>query len=407
MLLAVLSGFVRETYRLFIDISPYLLIGFLFAGLLHTLFGEKLIRRHFSRSGLASIFKASLFGVPLPVCSCGVIPLAESLRRDGASKSSTMAFLVSTPTSGIDSILATYALMGPIFAIFRPIAAFVSGIFVGSVTHLATKKDKDQVEIHPHSGNGETGGKKSFKQAFYYGFKVLPSELAGWLTVGVLIGGVISALVPADFGQRYLHSPFLAYLVILLISIPIYVCATGSIPIAASLMAKGVLPGAALAFLIAGPATNTVTISFVYKRLGRKIAILYVISIAVVAVISGLIFDSLWTGSSGDGGLIAAGGEFIPNGIKIASAVLMILVLLNSRFDLNRLKTRNRNNLQEIIVPDMNCPECQLKVNEALTGMPGIKTVLIDLKRRKVAVDTTLGREQLLDRLKSAGYHPE
>ena len=289
MIVTGILNILNETFKLFIEISPYLILGFLFAGLLHILIGEKTIRKHFSKGGFIPTVKAAIFGIPLPVCSCGVIPLAESLQKDGASKSATMAFLVSTPSSGIDSILATYALLGPIFAIFRPIASLISGILIGVVTHINDKKEKFISKIKKEFTNNTN--KKSLKEAFTYGFKVIPSEIANWLIIGVLIGGAITALVPADFGIKYLHSPFLNYLVILLISIPIYICATGSIPIAASLIAKGVLPGAALALLIAGPATNTVTIAFVYKRMGKRITILYILSIIIVSVVAGLLFD--------------------------------------------------------------------------------------------------------------------
>ena len=325
---------LQETIHLFLEISPYLLIGFFFAGLLHTLLGETYIQKHFSHGGTLASIKATLFGIPLPVCSCGVIPLAESLRRDGASKSSTMAFLVSTPSSGIDSIFATYALLGPLYALFRPLASLVSGIAVGAATHISEKDENKNAEPKISANNRKQ--KKSFKNVFDYGFKVIPGEIAKWLIIGVLVGGAIAALVPSDFGSKYLQSPFLTYLVILLISVPIYICATGSIPIAASLIAKGVLPGAALALLIAGPATNTVTISFVYKRMGKKITILYVLTIVVISVLMGLLFDLFFTTSSGNLSFVSPGGKFMPEWLKITSAIAMVLVFINAKFDFSK-----------------------------------------------------------------------
>ncbi len=201
----LLARVVQETVRLFAEMSPYLLLGFFFAGLLHVLLGEAYIKKHFAVSGAWASVKAAIFGVPLPVCSCGVIPLAESLRRDGASKSATMSFLVSTPSSGVDSIFATYALMGPVYAVFRPIASFVSGILVGIATHWQEKREnKAEPGAEPAAANpGKKETKKSFKEIFVYGFRVIPSEIANWLIIGVVIGGVITALVPADFGSRY------------------------------------------------------------------------------------------------------------------------------------------------------------------------------------------------------------
>jgi hypothetical protein len=411
-ILGVLEKFAAETLRLFIEISPYLILGFLFAGLLHTLLGEKYIRKHFARSGLWSTIKAAIFGVPLPVCSCAVIPLAESLRKDGASKSATMSFLVSTPSSGVDSILATYALMGPVYAVFRPVASFLSGILVGIITHLNGGEKEISQPADSQETNNNNPGQKSLKEVFVYGFKVIPAEISKWLLIGVVVGGAISALVPNDFGAKYLlGSPLLNYVVILLISIPLYVCATGSIPIAASLIAKGVLPGAALALLIAGPATNSVTISFVYKRMGKRIAVIYLFSIIAVSVVTGLIFDLLWKSIGANIDLVSAGGVHLPDGIKYAAAVFMALIFLNSRFDLRKLlRIKNipviSKNLHTIKVPDMTCRHCKMKISTALSRMPGIQSVSIDLNAREAAVESALDRQVILDRIKQEGYQP-
>jgi len=412
-ILILLEKFVSETFRLFIEISPYLLLGFLFAGLLHTILGEKYIQKHFSKSGLWSTIKAAIFGIPLPVCSCAVIPLAESLRKDGASKSATMSFLVSTPSSGVDSILATYALMGPIFAVFRPIASFLSGILVGIVTHLkgGEKKSPPPAAVT----NNNKNRKKSLREVFVYGFKVLPAEIAKWLVIGVILGGAISALVPDDFGAKYLlGSSVLNYVVILLISIPLYVCATGSIPIAASLMAKGVLPGAALALLIAGPATNSVTISFVYKRMGKKVTVFYVLSIVVVSVVTGLIFDALWAKIGASIDLVTAGGAHMPQSINISAAVLMAVVFLNSRYPLEKIfktkrsdKMEENKNLHKIKVPDMTCQHCMMRITDALRQVPEIHSVSVDLNKKEVAVDSTLERQVIVDNIKQIGYQPQ
>ncbi|MFC2155855.1 permease [Acidobacteriota bacterium] len=408
MITNIVRDFFVETYRLFVEISPYLILGFFFAGLLHTLLGEKYIKKHFAKSGMWSTIKAALFGIPLPVCSCGIIPLTESMRRDGASKSAAMAFLVSTPSSGVDSIFATYALMGPVFAVFRPIASFFSGIMVGIVTHLGGGKKENQKPLKQEiETTNTTARKKSFGQALHYGFVVIPSEIAKWLIIGVVVGGAISSFVPADFGSNYLNSPLLSYVMILLISVPIYVCATGSIPIAAALIAKGVLPGAALAFLIAGPATNTVTMSFVYKRMGKKVTLLYILSIVVVSVATGLIFDLIWKSSAVDIGFITAGGEFLPYPLKIISALALIVVFFNSKYDLRRIVKMSKENLFKIKVPDMTCQHCKMTISEALKSMPEVKSVHIDLNSKEVAVESDVDQSLILNRIKEEGYHPE
>ena len=407
MIFNLLRDIFFETFRLFIEISPYLILGFLFAGLIHILIGERYIKKHFSKSGIVPTVKAAIFGIPLPVCSCGVIPLAESLRKDGASKSSTMAFLVSTPSSGIDSILATYALLGPVFAIFRPIASLISGTLIGIITHFNEKKEKIISKIKSIAENNNSKNSKSIREAFNHGFKVIPSEIANWLVIGVLIGGAISALVPADFGVKYLHSPFLNYAIILLISIPIYICATGSIPIAASLIAKGVLPGAALALLIAGPATNTVTISFVYKRMGKKITFLYILSIIAVSVAAGLFFDLILIRGKLNLGFISGGGKFLPQSIKVLSAVVLVFIFINSKFDLWRPKMKENKKTLNLKVPDMTCQHCKVKITDALNSIPDVKSVSIDLKTKEVMVETEADKKTIIDKIKKEGYNPE
>lgn len=422
-MLKLLEKFAVETYRLFIEISPYLILGFFFAGLLHTLLGEKYIQKHFAKSGIWSTIKAAIFGIPLPVCSCAVIPLAESLRKDGASKSSTMAFLVSTPSSGIDSIMATYALMGPVFAVFRPIASLISGVIVGIVTHFkGGEKENNQqiqpVEMSKQNSNGikpDSKPKKSIKEVFTYGFKVIPSEISKWLVIGVIIGGAISALVPAEFGVKYLMgSPLLNYVVILLISVPLYVCATGSIPIAAALITKGVLPGAALALLVAGPATNSVTISFVYKKMGKKVAFFYVLSIVIAAVAAGVVFDLLVPVSALDLTFVTGGkGAHLPEYVKIVCAVIMVYIFMNSKYDISIMKLFKRStpmegkNIHTVKVPDMTCQHCKMKITKSIESMPNAQLVSVDLENKEVAVQSEAGRQAVIDRIKTEGYNPE
>ncbi|MCK4890167.1 MAG: permease [Candidatus Aminicenantes bacterium] len=398
-----IQNFIDETIFLFLEISPYLIVGFFFAGVVHTLLGESYIKKHFSKSGIASTVKATILGIPLPICSCGVIPIAESLRKDGASKSSVMSFLVSTPSSGVDSIFATYALMGPVFAIFRPIASLISGIIVGIATHFNEKES----ETYTETGK-EAKKEKNFKDAFVYGFKVLPSEIAQWLLAGVVVGGLISALIPHDFAATYLSTPFLHYFVILLISVPLYVCATGSIPIAASLLMKGILPGAVLAFLIAGPATNTVTLSFVWKRLGKKVAVIYLISIVLTSIVLGVIFDLL-TGEFNITQVSAhAHAESGPGLITQISGILLMLLLINSRYDLFRLFKKNKEgNMEKIKVSDMTCNHCKMTITNTLKSVQGIGKFVVLIDEKEVRYDGVAGLELVKDKIREAGFKPE
>ena len=275
----VLVGIITAAWNLLLEMSPYLLLGFLAAGILNIFIPKEKIYKHLAGNNIKSIVKASIFGMPLPICSCGVIPVAAYLRQKGAGKGSTVSFLSSTPTSGIDSILATYSLLGPLFAIIRPVAALFAGIFGGILTNISrsTHKKDSPPPLNGSSCNiCSTPTPHSFslldkiKSIFNYAFLDLIGDIGKWIIIGILIGSVIGFLIPGNIIEKYLGTPVLAYPLMLLISIPMYICATGSIPIAASLILKGMTPGAGLVFLIAGPATNAATLSFTGGKLGKR-----------------------------------------------------------------------------------------------------------------------------------------
>ena len=297
---------VAESVDLFVRMSPYLLFGFLFAGLLHVFVSLDMIARHLGRSNLWSVIKAVILGIPLPLCSCGVIPAAVALRQKGASRGAVMSFLIATPITGVDSILATYSLLGLFFTIARIVASCVTALVAGVLGNVLLAPDHIPEEFHtdpnmrceacePVVGDGTAlHARGPFSELFRYAFVELLGDIWKWLLIGVLIGGVIAAVLPGTFIEQYLGSGWQAMLLMLIIGIPMYVCSTGSIPIAAALMLKGLSPGAALVFLLAGPATNAVTITVVSKELGRGATVLYVASIAVMSVLMGMLLNALW-----------------------------------------------------------------------------------------------------------------
>ena len=270
-------GVLCEIWSLLAEMAPYLLFGFSIAGILHVLLPGNRIGKYLSGNSLRSIVRASLIGVPLPICSCGVIPVAAHIKKQGAGNAPTLSFLTSTPTTGVDSIMATYALLGPLFAIIRPVCAFFAGTLAGimvrfsekEIKDIEKKENKDPCVICKIDTEHEHTLKEKTKEIFRYAFKVLLQDVGKWLVIGIVTGGMISYFISTDFIERYLGNPFLAYPIMFLIAIPLYVCATGSIPIAASLILKGMSPGAGLVFLIAGPATNTATLSFVGGNVPR------------------------------------------------------------------------------------------------------------------------------------------
>lgn len=316
--------YLNELLTTLNEMSPYLILGFFISGLLHVYVPKNLYSRFLQRKGLGSVMWAAILGVPLPLCSCGVIPTAVSLKKEGASDGATVAFLVGTPQTGVDSILATYSLLGLPFAIIRPIASFFVGIFGGvlvdkfgdkapskkstpqpkpapTFNSYSTPTDDcctshccchnhDKVETHTNTPPKESF-KDSFVRALKYGFVDMMHDFGKWLVIGLLIAAAITAFIPSEVFAVFKDYYILNILLILLISAPMYICATGSIPIALSLILKGVTPGAAFVLLLAGPATNVASLIILRKEIGTRKTAIYLASIIVGAVACALVID--------------------------------------------------------------------------------------------------------------------
>lgn len=278
--------------------APYLLLGFFMAGVLSVFVPVSFIETHLGKRGLWQIIKASLLGVPIPLCSCSVIPVAASLRRHGATKGAAISFLTSTPQTGVDSIAATWGLLGPLFASFRVLIAFITGCICGASIEAFTPPSKNSEngcdDDHCPACNPKSGTHK-WKQVFSYGFGVLPRDIGRALLVGILVSGLLGALIPEDFFVRALHSEWLSMLAVMALGIPLYVCSTGSIPIALAMIGAGLSPGAALVFLVTGPATNAATIATVFKTMGRRAVAVYLFTLAACALAAGWILNRILT----------------------------------------------------------------------------------------------------------------
>lgn len=323
-LVEILEKFFWQFITLFSEMAPFLLLGFLLAGILHVWVPNHLYVPKISKPNFKSVLWSALFGVPLPICSCGVIPTSIALRKEGASKGASVSFLISTPATGVDSILATYSLLGGPFAILRPVAAFVTAMLGGVFTNLVTKNEPEtgvavigesheHEHHHEHHHEREHCGcegdhcscdhddhdeheKRSFaqkvKETFEYGFVNMIGDVSKWLIIGLLLGALIAAFVPDDF-FLFLHEyPLLCMLVVLVLAMPMYTCATGSIPLALALVEKGVTPGAALVLLMAGPATSIASMLVVGKAFGKRTLVAYLVSIAFGAMFFGFIVDT-------------------------------------------------------------------------------------------------------------------
>ena len=319
-LVEILEKFVWQLVTLFSEMAPFLLLGFLLAGILHVWVPNHLYVPKISKTNFKSVLWSALFGIPLPICSCGVIPTSIALRKEGASKGASVSFLISTPATGVDSILATYSLLGGPFAILRPVAAFVTAMLGGLFTNVVTKNEPETGvavvgETHePHhehehcdcegdhcscsqEGHDEHS-KKSFvqkvRETLEYGFVNMIGDVSKWLIIGLLLGALIAAFVPDDF-FLFLHEyPLLCMVVVLVLAMPMYTCATGSIPLALALVEKGITPGAALVLLMAGPATSIASMLVVGKAFGKRTLAAYLTSIALGALFFGFIIDTFF-----------------------------------------------------------------------------------------------------------------
>ena len=313
-----------------VEMSPYLLFGFFMAGVLSVLISQQLVERHLGGKGIWPVLKASIFGVPLPLCSCGVIPVSMSLHKHGAGKGSTIAFLLSTPQTGVDSIFVTLSLLGPVFAIFRPIMAFVTGIIGGILVDMFSPGPEDGQLAPPKCTDeccGGAGNNRKIARGLKYGFVTLPQDIGRAMLVGLVIAAFISALVPDDYFAEKLGTGIFAMVAMMFLGIPVYVCATASVPIAAALILKGLTPGAALVFLMTGPATNAASFVTIWKILGRATAITYLATIAGCAILGGILLDYIAAGVDFEV-VTRHHGWMLPQAVKNISAVVLLAVLV-------------------------------------------------------------------------------
>ena len=301
--------FVSGAWDILGQMSPYLLFGFLVAGVLHLLIPTAWVERHLGGEGVLASLKASAIGVPLPLCSCSVIPVAASLRKQGAGRGPTIAFLISTPQTGVDSIAVTYSMLGGVYAIYRPLVALISGLIGGAVTAQVTRSESDEspeeknesasaeesaCAVEDQSSTDPLGWGARLVEMIRYAFITLPADIALALLVGVLISAAITELAPAEFFAPILGGGLLSMVVMALVGIPMYVCATASVPIAAALVARGVSPGAALVFLMTGPATNAATLATIRSSLGTRTAVAYLLTVFTCAIVGGLSLDAFF-----------------------------------------------------------------------------------------------------------------
>ena len=411
---------MQEIFDLINEMSPFLLLGFLLAGLMHAFIPNRLYTHYMSGNSLKSVIYAALFGVPLPLCSCGVIPTAMSMRKEGASKGATVSFLIATPQTGVDSIFATYSLLGLPFAIIRPIVAFCTAIIGGHAVNLFNKEAATAVE---HTTQRDYSEKhhtflERLIEALRYGFVEMMGDIGKWLVIGLIIAGLITTFVPQSFFSVFAGNYFMSILLVLCISIPMYVCATGSIPIAVALMMKGLTPGAALVLLMAGPAANAASILVINKVLGRKTLLVYLIAIALGAIGFGLGIDYLLPAEWFTPTLVKAAAccdnhvEWFNIGCTILLALLLLYALIDHLRGHKHCHCHegegsceaHAEQIRRFTVKGMNCSHCAKNAENAIRKVEGIESVSVDLASETATIVGTASDEDIIAAVEAIGF---
>ncbi len=393
--------------------APYLLLGFAVAGVLRVLFPVSFVVRHLGGRGFSSVLKAAVLGVPLPLCSCGVIGPAAALRNQGASRGAVLSFLVSTPTTGVDSVLATYGLLGLPFTIYRIIASLFLGLVSGGVANI----QKDETTSSSASGSPPCsvcglpgvhnhGIWEKVKAGLVYAGIELPKDIGKWLLIGLAVAGIISYVVDPSWIAGFAGKPYIAYPVMVAVAVPLYVCATGSIPIAAALMAKGISAGAALVFLVAGPATNAITIGIVGKLLGKKSLFIYLLTIIAGSVLLGLAMD--WMSASPSVPVHFHHVHLAPairwwEWVFAAALGIILLYALVAEPLFRRFSARRARPDFVLSVPDMTCEHCVRTLEACVSRVEGVERVWVSLGDKTVSVRGGTA-ESVRKAIEEAGY---
>ncbi len=423
-----LSALAREIGTTFADMAPYLMIGLAVAGVLHVMLRKDFVARHLGSDSAWSVVKAALLGVPLPLCSCGVVPTALSLRKGRASEGAVMSFLVSTPQTGVDSIVATYGMMGPVFAVFRPMAALLMGIGSGLAVRFGRKTGAAATAEAPAAGfecvicsgveEHSHGVLEKVRATLRYAFGTFLDDIALQLVVGIVVSGLISFFVPDGFFERSINNDLLGMGMMVVVGIPLYVCATASIPIALALMLKGLSPGAAFVFLAVGPVTNAASMVLITRAMGKRFMAVYLLSTTLGAILAGFVLNAVFGTIGGYAGVAgamhqhhAAGAALWKSVLVYAFAVVLVLSIsrrvlpgLWARVRMRRRAGRAADGATVLGIQGMTCSHCAAHVREAIAGVDGVNAVSVDLSSASASYTGTAGESAVREAVVRAGY---
>lgn len=411
--MAIVGELGASFVTLTLEMAPYLLLGFIIAGIIKVYLPQNFVNNYMGHHNKHGVVNAALLGVPLPLCSCGVIPTGISFYKNGAGKGASVSFLISTPQTGVDSILVTGSLLTFPFALLRPIIAFVTGVLGGWLTDKVAKDDQHnwQAEVKRKS----TVKKNRFEETIYYALDEFLMDISKWLLIGLAIAALIATFVPDNFFAGTVGQGWTGMLLILVASLPLYVCATSSVPIAAALMLKGLSPGAALVFLMAGPATNAATMTVIKQTLGSRVLVTYMFSIIAGALLSGFVIDNLLPVEWFELGAMSAHGHehyAIPIWLEVSSTLILGGAMLRGYIKklipaFMRMKNKNKTMEKlELNVTGMGCKSCSGKIEEGLLKFENVKIVTANHETNSVVVEGKgVDKDDVVSKITELGYN--
>ena len=407
-----MQSFFTSLLNVVCEMAPYLLLGFLIAGVLHVFVPQKFYAYYLSRKNRLSVLWAALLGVPLPLCSCGVIPTAIGLRNEKASKGAIASFLIATPQTGIDSILATFSLMGLGFAIIRPVAALITGVCGGLLVNRLVRED-DYCSVDDNSQLSTVNSQLKIWRVVKYAYYDMIRDIGLRLLIGLVVAALIQVAVPDEFFLSFGSQPLLQMLVILAIAVPMYICSTGSIPVAAALMMKGLSPGAALVMLMAGPAVNLASILVVHKAMGRRFTWIYLMTIVGFAILFGLLLNateqlSIVNYQLPISNACCMSASALPSPFKLVCAtvltLLIVFALMMKLFSKFTTKKPLDPDVTVYRVEDMHCSHCEAAVVRAVEDLPGVEKAKASASANTLTIKGPATEESIRKAVEGVGY---
>lgn len=387
---------------IWVELAPWLLLGAAAAGLMHVLVPAAWMRKHLS--GQMGVLKAVLVGVPLPLCSCGVIPVGLGLRKNGASEGASVGFLISTPQTGVDSVFVSASFLGWPFAALKVVAALVTGLVGGTLADIGKTNEAPALVVD----SGDAAPKANPLKEFFHQTLMLLRAIWGWLVVGVLVSAAITWMIPArSLSEIPVFTGFGALLVTLVISLPLYVCATASVPIAAALVSAGLPTGAALVFLMAGPATNIATLGAVYRTLGRRSMLVYLSTIVVGSLLAGLAFNHLIAPDVVQTHAHNHTSDWWRSlsGITLAVVIGWFAIDDARRWLRKRMRSPSADSLSQTVhVSGMTCNGCAASLERALEDHHNIESADVSFDNKRAVIRGNASLTEVADAIAGAGF---